>query len=261
MTTVITNPFRSDFMALCAESRTSIKLCAPYVKADIISEVLSSKRPGIPVWLITKLDYKSFQSGASDVKAMDRVLDEGGKVFNCSNLHAKVYIFDDNKCIISSANLTASGLARNAECGVLMDDNNLVDSALDFYKFTTGDEDVGSISKQNISKITAFLSKIKPAKQIRYPKLSLTPSFTENAIAISKGLSGWKRDVFLLADQLGDTGDTFSSLEVKAMAQQLQGKYPHNSNREAKIRQILQQLRDLGLLEFTSRGVYKKLWD
>jgi len=29
---------------------------------------------------------------------------------------------------------------------------------------------------------------------------------------------------------------------------------------EAKIRQQLQELRDLGLIEFIDRGVYRKLW-
>ncbi|MDR1270943.1 MAG: phospholipase D-like domain-containing protein [Planctomycetaceae bacterium] len=257
MTKVITNPFRADFMALCAESQTSIKLCAPYVKADVISEIYNRKQSGVSVQLITKVDIKSLYSGALDAESIGQVLAGGGKVFNCSNLHAKVYIFDDNKCIVSSANLTTSGLMQNAEFGVLTNDNNIVNSALDFYSTTINSKSVRRISKRNVAEIINLLAKIQPVQQIQYPQLSLTPSLNGNTLAISNGLSGWKREIFLL---LGQFGDTFSSVDVNAMAQQLSEKHPVYEDRKAKIRQILQQLRDLGLVEFTSRGVYKKLW-
>ncbi|MGD2080871.1 MAG: hypothetical protein PVJ36_07070 [Nitrospirota bacterium] len=37
--------------------------------------------------------------------------------------------------------------------------------------------------------------------------------------------------------------------------------HPENKFVKAKIRQQLQQLRDLGLIEFLERGVYRKLWE
>jgi type II restriction enzyme len=40
----------------------------------------------------------------------------------------------------------------------------------------------------------------------------------------------------------------------------LSGKHPDNRNIKDKIRQQLQYLRDLGLIEFKERGVYRKLW-
>jgi len=76
-------------------------------------------------------------------------------------------------------------------------------------------------------------------------------------IAISKGLSEWERDVFL---SLGQFDETFTTTEIGIIAQQLGTKYPNNNTRTATIRWVLQQLRDLGLIEFTSPGVYKKLW-
>jgi type II restriction enzyme len=79
----------------------------------------------------------------------------------------------------------------------------------------------------------------------------------ENLNAVSEGLSGWKRDVFLT---LGQFDETFKTAEVSIIAQQLGDKYPYNNYREAKVRQVLQQLRDLGLVEFTSPGVYRRLW-
>ncbi|MGL4950131.1 MAG: hypothetical protein ACRC5M_07085 [Anaeroplasmataceae bacterium] len=40
----------------------------------------------------------------------------------------------------------------------------------------------------------------------------------------------------------------------------LKEKHPKNNNIEAKIRQILQQLRDQGLIKFVSSGKYIKLY-
>lgn len=41
----------------------------------------------------------------------------------------------------------------------------------------------------------------------------------------------------------------------------LKEQYRNNRNIEAKIRQQLQYLRDLGLVKFEGNGVYKKLWE
>ena len=40
----------------------------------------------------------------------------------------------------------------------------------------------------------------------------------------------------------------------------LKNKHSNNNNIEAKIRQVLQQLRDMGFIKFVEKGKYKKLW-
>ena len=40
-------------------------------------------------------------------------------VRNYQNLHAKIYLFDNKKALITSANLTNNGLYHNFEYGVL----------------------------------------------------------------------------------------------------------------------------------------------
>ena len=42
--------------------------------------------------------------------------------------------------------------------------------------------------------------------------------------------------------------------------EKLKRKHPGNNNIETKIRQMLQQLRDMGFIKFVNRGIYKKLW-
>ena len=54
-------------------------------------------------------------------------------------------------------------------------------------------------------------------------------------------------------------GNDFTFEQVYAFENQLKLKHPENNHIEDKIRQQLQYLRDKGILEFTSRGNYKKL--
>jgi len=257
MIRIITNPFYDDFMLLCAESQKTIKLCAPYVKSEVFTDLLDAKRNSVSIELITKVNLRDYHNKVSDLDAIRQTLLNGGNVFNCSNLHAKVYVFDDSQCVITSANLTSSGFRRNAECGLLTDDAVIVSLSLAFYNSMVVREDVGKITKRKLDEISELLEKIPPVPHIEYPRLELSMSPDRSLSAISDGLSGWKRDVFI---SLGQFGESFTSIEVSTMAQQLRTKYPHNNNREAKIRQVLQQLRDLGLVEFSSPGVYRKLW-
>jgi hypothetical protein len=254
---IIANPFYDDFMSLCAEARTSIKLCAPYVKATVMSDLLNVRRNGVVASLVTRISLQDYHSKVSDLEPLHDILKNGGLVFNCSNLHAKVYIFDDRKCIVTSANLTIAGLKRNAECGLLTDDATIVNSALEFYDEVIWGEDVGKITQRIVAEISKLLENISPMPKIKYPQIDLSNYADSNLTAISDRLSGWKKDVFL---SLGQFGESFTSAEVNVMAQQLKDRYPQNNNREAKIRQVLQQLRDLGLVEFTSPGIYRKLW-
>ena len=178
-------------------------------------------------------------------------------MFNLSNLHAKVYIFDECRCVITSANLTSSGLRRNIECGVLLVDSPSVTKMNDFYEMMTNDRDVGKITNKKIREITTLLERIPPTLRIEYPSLDIEETTDEKIRAITSNLTGWKREVFL---RLGQFDDEFTSSETALIAKQLRTRYPRNNYPEAKVRQVLQQLRDLGLVEFVRPGVYRKLW-
>jgi type II restriction enzyme len=68
---------------------------------------------------------------------------------------------------------------------------------------------------------------------------------------------GWFLDIMNCVDMLGK--QEFTLAEVYAFEEKLQTKHPQNNHIKAKIRQQLQELRDHGLLEFSGRGMYKKL--
>jgi len=68
---------------------------------------------------------------------------------------------------------------------------------------------------------------------------------------------GWTLDVWQCIDRLDAN---FSLNQVYAFADELQRKHPENNHIKDKIRQQLQVLRDRGIIEFTGRGRYCKLY-
>jgi type II restriction enzyme len=68
---------------------------------------------------------------------------------------------------------------------------------------------------------------------------------------------GWILDIMNCVDAIQK--ETFTLKEIYAFEDRLKQKYPNNNFIKDKIRQQLQFLRDKGLIEFKSRGTYKKI--
>ncbi len=68
---------------------------------------------------------------------------------------------------------------------------------------------------------------------------------------------GWILDLMNCVDLINK--DSFSLEDVYKFENKLKLKYPNNNFIKDKIRQQLQILRDKGIIEFTSRGNYKKI--
>jgi type II restriction enzyme len=71
---------------------------------------------------------------------------------------------------------------------------------------------------------------------------------------VPPSVRGWTLDVLTAIRKLGRT--RFSLQELYGLEPYLQGIHPRNRNVRPKIRQQLQVLRDLGLIEFTTPGNY-----
>lgn len=73
----------------------------------------------------------------------------------------------------------------------------------------------------------------------------------------SNNSKGWILDVLLCVDSIKK--ETFALSDVYHFENKLKLKYPYNNFIKDKIRQQLQVLRDKGIIEFVSRGNYKKI--
>ncbi|ERL55647.1 DpnI domain-containing protein [Psychrobacter aquaticus] len=90
------------------------------------------------------------------------------------------------------------------------------------------------------------------------PRENVTQQFQKTLFLRGQSTAsrGWTLDILQCIDRL-DT--TFSLNQVYAFKDELKLKYPDNNHIPDKIRQQLQVLRDKGIIEFLSRGHYRKL--
>ena len=213
---------------------------------------------------MTNINFASFYRKASDIAAITTFIKNDNRVVNFPHLHAKFYVFDDEKLIVTSANLTSSGLKRNLEYGVYTNDIELVTAASNDFNTFFNDELSGRVTLDHTQKISEMLSRLNTDEYFPNSKLQLDYSSEEDLLAennvslILNSLSGWTKAVFEGLARIDK--QVFSTADFCVMIPYLGKKYPNNYNIEAKIRQQLQLLRDIGLIKFEKRGNYKKLW-
>lgn len=179
-------------------------------------------------------------------------------------LHAKIYIFDDQKAIITSANLTLSGFKRNIEYGVLINDPEMVRKiVVDFQSICNGDG-VWVVNSKSISGVKGILNNLPPFYRSDGEALDFTGEsndilHVDDKGLITKGLNNWRKTVFVVVDSLGTC--EFSLSDIYKKESLFSAKFPNNHTIRESIRRNLQDLRDLGLIEFLGGGRYRRLWE
>jgi hypothetical protein len=239
-------------------------MAAPYVKNAVVGSMMSVRNPGVAVELVTSFKLENYHRQASDLGALEAILAADGRVFNFQRLHAKLYIFDEETAVVTSGNLTSRGLGENFEYGVLVEERDAVREVCADFRALKTNPDAGVVKTAHLDKAREILAKVPKPPAIHLPNIE-TPGIEadqdvfkggENAIAAS--LTGWKLAVFECLKQVPERD--FSLTTVTAFSPDLKTKFPQNNNVEAKIRQQLQALRDVSLVEFKGGGRYKKLW-
>jgi hypothetical protein len=132
------------------------------------------------------------------------------------------------------------------------------------YNQLSNDENTGKVKQTDIDWVRKVLSQMQPKQPISNPSLINSTDEIENDIIeipqniIYSSLKGWKLEVYKCLESI--PSHTFSLNEINSFEKTLQNIYPENNHIKDKIRQQLQYLRDLGLIEFKGKGLYKKLY-
>jgi hypothetical protein len=87
--------------------------------------------------LVVDVREDTVRAGQVNPFEIEEYLERGVEVYSCSNLHAKVFVFD-RKAIIASANVSSHSKNSLVECGVLVTDAEVVSSARGFVMSLTG---------------------------------------------------------------------------------------------------------------------------
>ncbi len=228
------------------------------------SELLEAKNNSSKFELITSFKLMSIYSGSLDLSAIENILDRNGIVKNYPKLHSKIYLFDEKSAVITSGNLTNGGLLKNFEYGVFIDEKSIVLQITTDFNSLSNNENTGVIKRSDLSTVKKIIDKIPKTPTIKIPNYKIeTPEenfdIIETSIEnISSSLTGWKLDVFNCLNNISQ--QNFTLKEVYSYEKSLQKRHPENNKVKDKIRQQLQQLRDIGLVEFLGSGKYRKLW-
>ena len=241
---------------------------SPYVNSGIFG--LTSRVPkSASRTLITRTDLRDFALGASSLDSLCTLASDGITIKTLSNLHAKMYIFDD-AALVTSANATLSGMYRNFECGLDTQDEKLADKLASMLLKGLGArrfpakvklEELESI-RVSVEAIKVTLPVTPSGMDVQFHSEDNSPAIEaqfsiSNDAALVSGFKGWTR--LTLQGVLSMPESEFQIPDLLAVCGPMAARqYPRNQNVRPKLRQQLQILRDRGLVEFLGKGLYRR---
>jgi len=127
------SPFRTHLEKLVSSATQDLLVASPYTKTreaewvcDLIEKLGNHKT--LRLQLLTDVRSSNVLGGSLDIAALRTFKSELPKceIVNLPRLHAKVYVADETNAIVTSANLTPSGLDSNLEYGIGINDQETI---------------------------------------------------------------------------------------------------------------------------------------
>lgn len=155
---LLKSPWAETFRQLVTEADENLMLVSPFIKRSKTGEILSELRRRsvenrVRVVVLTDLRPESALNGSTDLEALVELGNNLTQfdLTHLPSLHAKVYVADRKMAIITSGNLTDSGVSGNLEYGVAFTDTKVVEEVRkDFERYSllgakVSSEDVGAL--------------------------------------------------------------------------------------------------------------------
>ena len=92
-----------------------IKIISPFLSKNMADLLAKAAENGAQCTFITRFYLQDFLDGSNTLDGLRNMLSAGVKVYAIVGLHTKLYLFDDDKAIVGSANFTNGGLLYNVE--------------------------------------------------------------------------------------------------------------------------------------------------
>ena len=260
---IVTTPTFDWLAEAAASCKTRLLVASPFVNDGIIGLTDRVSRD-VPRALVTRADLRNFALGSSNLHSLCALARGGVTVHHLDGLHAKVYVFDDTSALVTSANATVSGMSRNWECGLATSDRGVVaqlaDSLLTGFGAPNPPRRLWASELERLHvPVSAMKASIPKAPAGQSPDDTLPPKVTfsvDDPEVMLKGFTGWKRLTLQGVLAMPESGFNMQDLS-RVCAPEADRQYPANRHMEARLRQQLQVLRGLGLVEFVRSGWYK----
>lgn len=261
---VVTTP-TFDWLAQKARgSRSRMLIASPYVNNGVI-QLTNLVSRDVNRTLVTRTDLRDFALGSSNLETLCTLARDGVTVRSLSDLHAKVYIFDEAAALVTSANATYGGMHRNWECGLAITDTVVVRRLARLLLRGFGaDRRTQLTTLEELEALRVPLEAIRVSLPER-PRVLIsadssaavdaTFSVTHNEDLLA-GFSGWLRLTLRGVLAMPRGGFRLEDL-LSFCAPSAAREYPRNHHVPDKLRQQLQVLRNRGLVEFMNRGEYR----
>jgi HKD family nuclease len=111
----------------------NVMLISPFISEGNVEKLLEHKTDRQNIQVITRFNLNDFTSGASSFKAIKSLVEAKIAVRGVHQLHSKVYLFDTNSVIITSANFTSSGFHENHEFGIKSFDSQIIKDSITYF--------------------------------------------------------------------------------------------------------------------------------
>jgi hypothetical protein len=110
----------------------SLRIVCPFIKLRAVKHLLGEHEFD-SIQVITRFHLGDMCSGVSDLDALQHLLKRGAKIRGVRGLHAKVYLFGNQRVIATSANLTQAGMLHNHEFGFDSSQESVVQGTLAYF--------------------------------------------------------------------------------------------------------------------------------
>ena len=242
---------------------SSVAVSSPYV-GKYLDDAVSQLGPEVTVTLLTRTLLGDFASNASDLNALQSLAKRIGGILSLSSLHAKVYVIDNKRALITSANATFSGMYRNRECGIEIKNRGTITILRGLIRSGFGStprpqlwtaDDLNELQKP-VETLRAALSRVTTLREAAIEAPPRVRLQRRQLTRLVESFSGWLQLTMEGISKI--PSDTMS--EVFAVCAPLAAsRFPENRHVREKLRQQMQRLRDLGLVLFLGDGRYERL--
>lgn len=133
---LITDGFYDEFIELVASAESEIRIVSPFLGRQRCVDLANtlSKNANVSCRIITRFYREDFIQGVSSLDGLETLLDAGATAMALKKLHAKVYVFDQEHAVVTSANFTTGGLLSNIEVGLLLkSEPEIVTACIEFF--------------------------------------------------------------------------------------------------------------------------------
>lgn len=115
-----------------ATSCAELRVICPFIKVRTAKRLLANKCPEL-IHVITRFHLGEMCDGVNDTAALRLLLENGARIRGIRGLHAKLYLFGDQRSVVTSANLTEAAMLRNHEFGFVSDDKEVMSGCRDYF--------------------------------------------------------------------------------------------------------------------------------